>query len=93
VSGVAGWLSRPEWAGGGGPFAIVLVAVPAAWRRFSGSAEPAAAVRGERLRSVLRSAPRDLSEYTSTARAGAGGGVGRDAFACGTQSCRDGEHR
>src|SRR5437870_11428936 len=36
VSGVAGWLSRPEWAGVGVLVAIALVAVPAVWRRFSG---------------------------------------------------------
>jgi hypothetical protein len=36
VSGVAGWLSRPEWAGVGFLVAIALMAVPAAWRRFSG---------------------------------------------------------
>jgi hypothetical protein len=36
VSGVAGWLSRPAWAGVGVLVAIAPVAVPAAWRRFSG---------------------------------------------------------
>ena len=36
MSGVAGWLSRPEWTGVGVLVAIALVAVPPARRRFSG---------------------------------------------------------
>src|SRR5437870_4976704 len=48
VSGVAGWLSRPEWAGVGVLVAIALVAVPAVWRRFSGrlGRRPPSEVRG-----------------------------------------------